>query len=188
MTYPTKNKPGAGRPSLYKPKFAKEVLKLCKNGASDSDIADHFKVDLRTVRNWRIKFPKFLQNSVIGTEAAVTRVEQSLIQKSIGYSFDTEKIMVVKGKIVKVPTREHLPPDTPSIKFYLTNRDPSRWTDQNETMVNLQGELTVHEPSRLEAARHVAFLLSSASFEIDAVAEADTIETTTETDTENATK
>jgi hypothetical protein len=52
--------PGVGRPSSYKPEFAKMVRHLCKLGATDADLADAFEVSVVTIDNWKIRYPQFL--------------------------------------------------------------------------------------------------------------------------------
>ena len=62
-------------------------------------------------------------------EEADTRVEQSLYQRAVGYSFKSEKIFYKDGEVTRVPIVEHVPPDVTAQIFWLKNRDPARWRD-----------------------------------------------------------
>ena len=49
-----------GRPSSYRPEYAKMACHLCKLGATDADLAEAFGVSVVTIDNWKIKFLSFL--------------------------------------------------------------------------------------------------------------------------------
>jgi hypothetical protein len=54
---------------------------------------------------------------VLGTDA---RVEQSLYQRAVGYSFKSEKVFCNKdGEVTRVPIVEHVPPDVTAQIFWL---------------------------------------------------------------------
>ena len=67
----------------------------------------------------------------VGKEAADQRVERSLYQRAVGYSYDAVKIFMPAGakKPVYAPYVEHVPPDTTAAIFWLKNRDPAHWRD-----------------------------------------------------------
>jgi hypothetical protein len=57
-------------------------------------------------------------------------VEQSLYQRAVGYSLNSEKIFCNKdGEVTRVPIVEHVPPDVTAQIFWLKNRKPSEWRD-----------------------------------------------------------
>ncbi|MEO7424958.1 MAG: helix-turn-helix domain-containing protein, partial [Fibrobacteria bacterium] len=43
----------AGRPTTYRPEYAEQARKLCRNGATDREIADILGVCVRTFYRWR---------------------------------------------------------------------------------------------------------------------------------------
>jgi len=53
----TKNK--GGRPTKYKPEFAKVAAQMCKLGVTDADLAAAFDVTTVTVWNWQARHPEF---------------------------------------------------------------------------------------------------------------------------------
>ena len=77
-----------------------------------------------------MRHPDFLGSLKAGKEEADARVEQSLYQRAVGYSFKSEKIFCNKdGEVTRVPIVEHVPPDVTAQIFWLKNRDPKRWRD-----------------------------------------------------------
>lgn len=124
-----------GRPSSYQPEYAEQARKLCELGATDIEIADFFEVSDRTVYRWQLKYPDFCQALKAGKDAADDRVERSLYHKATGYTFESEKIFNYQGEIVRASTREHVPPDTVSMIFWLKNRRPEQWRDKTEHVI-----------------------------------------------------
>ena len=125
-----KSKALGGRPSSYKPEYAKMARHLCKLGATDADLAEAFEVSVVTIDNWKIKYPEFLGSLKASKEEADNRVERSLYARATGYSYDAVKIFCTKdGKITKVPYTEHVPPDVTAQIYWLKNRRPDRWRD-----------------------------------------------------------
>lgn len=120
-----------GRPTKYRPGFAKQAEKLCQLGATDDDIAQFFEVDVRTIARWKLDFPEFCQALKSGKSAADERVERSLYHKAVGYTFDAVKIFMPAGasEPVYAPYREHVPPDTTACIFWLKNRRQQQWRD-----------------------------------------------------------
>lgn len=154
-----------GRPSSYKPEFAKQAEKLCELGATDEDLADFFEVSIRTISNWKTSQPEFLQALKGGKEAADQRVERSLYQKAVGYTHDAVKIFQHQGTVIEAPYREHIAPDTTAAIFWLKNRRPDLWRDrqQHEHSGPDGKPMQVEDVSDIEAARRVAFLLTKAA-------------------------
>lgn len=121
-----------GRPSAYKPEYAKQAMKLCALGATDRDIADFFEISEATLYRWKLAHPAFCEALKVGKEPADDRVEQSLYRKATGYSFDTVKIFQFNGTPVVVDYVEHVPPSDTACIFWLKNRRPERWRDKPE--------------------------------------------------------
>lgn len=119
----------AGRPSGYKPAFAKQAEQLCKLGATDAELASFFEVTDRTIYRWQAQFPEFCQALKAGKESADERVERSLYHRAVGYSFQSEKVFQFQGSIVRAETVEHVPPDTTACIFWLKNRRSQDWRD-----------------------------------------------------------
>lgn len=125
-----------GRPTEYKPEYAEQAEKLCKLGATDKDLADFFDVSIRTVERWRVQHEEFCRAAKNGKDEADNRVERSLYQRAVGYTFESEKIFQNKGEVVRAPCLEHVPPDVTAAIFWLKNRRKDEWRDRTEHNVN----------------------------------------------------
>lgn len=138
-----------GRPSEYEDDYAEQAKKLCALGATDVDMADFFGVSLRTINNWKVRYPEFLHALKEGKDAADDRVERSLYHRAVGYTFDAVKIMSYEGSVIEAPYREHVPPDTTAAIFWLKNRRPSDWRDRRELSGPDGGPISVTRIERI---------------------------------------
>lgn len=118
-----------GRPTAYEEKFAEQAKLLAKLGATDLEISQFFGVALRTIHRWKVEHPEFREALEMGKEEADKKVEESLYRRAVGYTFDSEKIVVVDKELQRVETIEHVPPDTKAAMFWLQNRRPGIWRD-----------------------------------------------------------
>jgi hypothetical protein len=143
MTAPKGNKfangnRGGGRPTLYRSKFAEIARRMCAQGATRADLADRFGVTINTVVAWQLEHQEFSASCKQGRDAADQRVEQSFYERAVGYTYDSEKVLVVEGEVIRAPIKAHVPPDPRAAEFWLRNRRPDRWKDtkQLETRVS----------------------------------------------------
>lgn len=122
------------RPSKYDPSFPEQARKLCLLGATDLEIADFFEVSIASLYRWKNEHPEFCEALKEAKAEADKRVEESLYQRALGYSHEAVKIFMPAGasEPVKVPYREHYPPDTTAAIFWLKNRRPEAWRDKHE--------------------------------------------------------
>jgi hypothetical protein len=105
---------------------------MCENGARDADLADAFGVSVGTVGRWVAAHKEFAAALKVAKGEFDDRVERALAQRAIGYSFDTEKIFMVGTKAVRVPYREHIPPDPVAAFKWLSCRRIGEWRDRKE--------------------------------------------------------
>jgi len=104
------------------------MLDLYWVGATDAQVALRLGVTDRTINNWKKKHPEFFQSIKAEKREADALVEQALFHRARGYSHAEERVTVTGfGKVVRVPTVKHYPPDTVAGIFWLTNRQPDRW-------------------------------------------------------------
>lgn len=130
-----------GRPSKYKPEYAKQAGKLCALGATDRELAGFFEVDEKTINTWKEKHPEFLLSLKDAKEELDSRVERRLFERAMGYSHPEDKIFNNNGEELVVPTTKHYPPDTTAAIFWLKNRRKEQWRDKLEH--EHSGELVV---------------------------------------------
>lgn len=121
-----------GRPSAYRDEFAEQAKKLCQLGATDAELADFFEVSTRTIHRWKAEHEDFCHSLKAGKDEADDRVEASLYHKAVGYTFDSVKIFNGSDGPVLVPYKEHVPPDTTAMIFWLKNRRKEDWRDKVE--------------------------------------------------------
>jgi hypothetical protein len=165
------NKKRTGRPSKYLPIFAEQAKLLCERGATDSELADFFRVSITTVKTWAAVHAEFLAALKLGKDCADDRVERSLYQRAVGYTFDTVTIFAptIARNAAVIEHREHCPPDVGAQKLWLTNRRRDAWKErQAHELGGIDGKPietkdVSERPSDLEVARRVAFLLSQAT-------------------------
>lgn len=125
-------KQGRGRPTKYKPEFAKQAYKLCLLGATDKRIADFFEVTESTLNLWKQEHPEFSESLKAGKEEADAIVAQSLFHRATGYSHPDLDIKMYKGKVIRTDLVKHYPPDSTAAIFWLKNRQPRMWRDKQE--------------------------------------------------------
>lgn len=118
-----------GRPSKFKPEFIEQAEKLCRLGATDIEVADFFKVEVRTLYRWKSENYAFCQSLKAGKDEADSRVERSLFARATGYEHDEVDIRVVANTIVQTPIRKYYAPDTTAAIFWLKNRKSGDWRD-----------------------------------------------------------
>jgi len=107
---------------------AKIAAQMCKLGATDADLAGAFVVTTVTIWNWQSRY-----TLVVGKGLPDDKVECSLYQRAVVYSYSTEKIFHHQGLITRAEYVEHVPPDSGAAKLWLTNRRPEEWRDKNTT-------------------------------------------------------
>jgi hypothetical protein len=118
----------AGRPSPYKPDFARIAERLCRNGATDIEVADILGISVRTFYRWCLLHDEFTAAVRVGKDAADDRVERALYQRAVGYDYTAEKIVTPKGGgPVAVPYTMHVPADVRAALHWLAIRRPKPW-------------------------------------------------------------
>lgn len=141
------------RPSEFKEAYVDSARLLAKLGATDAEVAEFFKVDVRTIYRWKNTHVEFCQALKAGKDEADDRVERSLYHRAIGYEQEAVKIFMPAGadKPVYAPYTERIAPDTTAAIFWLKNRRPQEWRDKiDHTIANPDGSnitfQTVFEP------------------------------------------
>lgn len=137
----------SGRKTLYKSEYAIQAHKLSLLGATDKEIADFFGVKEQTINNWKKAHVDFFESIRAGKIKADSEVATKLLDRATGSTYTTQKAFKVrqsvgdKGgyieKIEVVNVTETVPPDTLAIKLWLTNRQPEKWRDKQQSDVNI---------------------------------------------------
>ena len=164
--------PKGGRPSKYRPEYAKQAYHLALLGATDADVSRALGVTESTVNGWKHKHPEFLESLKRGKDQADAKVAQSLFHRATGYSHKAVKIIAVArgnnqgSDVEEVPYVERYPPDTTAAIFWLKNRRPDLWRDKHEMEhsgeVKAAGVLAVPVPVSAEQWGNAALKQQSA--------------------------
>jgi len=135
-----------GRPTKYKSEYCLTAEYMARAGMTDAQIAGRLGISEATITNWKKDYPEFLASLKVGKEGPDDLVEKSLFERATGYTFDSEKIVVVSmgqglgSETERVPIKEHCPPDVTAQIFWLKNRRPDRWRDKQE--IQIDGEIS----------------------------------------------
>lgn len=120
-----------GRPSTYRPEFARIARAFCAKGATDNELSDLFSVTTQQIRNWQHMHPEFGEAVRSGkSDVFDPIIERTLAQRAMGFWVDCEEVKVTKdGDIIRYPVRKYYPPDTTAMIFWLKNRQSKKWRD-----------------------------------------------------------
>jgi hypothetical protein len=118
-----------GRPSSYAPSFAGIAERLCRNGATDTEVAEILGISWRTLYRWRNEHEGFAVALRAGKELADDRVERALYQRALGYTARAEKVVTRRGHAdpVVVSHEVHIPADVRAAIHWLAIRRPTLW-------------------------------------------------------------
>lgn len=129
-----------GRPSLWDPSYVKIGKQLAGLGATDLEISQAFDVSVRTIHRWKLEHPEFREALKQGKDIVDDKVEESLLKRATGYSFDTEKVIVVDKELQRIQTIEHVPPDSKAAMYWLQNRRPRFWRATQHIKHDIEAE------------------------------------------------
>ncbi|GAB4038644.1 helix-turn-helix domain-containing protein [Spirosoma jeollabukense] len=156
-----------GAPTKYKPEFAEQARKYCLlEGATDEELAANFGVTIRTLDNWKNKYPDFLRGVLEGKKVADANVAEGFYKRAVGYEYtettfekvDDKKMLeatpdalITTDAYKKKIVTKHLPPDAGAALNWLKNRQPAKWRDKVE--VAHSGKLETSELGALSDAQ-----------------------------------
>ena len=113
----------------YKTANAEQAAELCRLGATDQELAEHFMVTVRTIYRWRAQHRDFAEALVVGKEYADKRVKRSLYSRAVGCSFEAVQIFRDAGDddLVYATYRREFPPSAGAALQWLSFRQPGKW-------------------------------------------------------------
>lgn len=111
-----------------------------RDGLTDEQIAFNMRIGIRTLYEWKDKYPQISQSLKRGKEVIDRMVENALLKRALGYSYKetTRELVVDKDtgeaeiKITKIVEKEVVPDTTAQI-FWLKNRKPNEWRDKRNS-------------------------------------------------------
>ncbi len=119
----------SGRPTSYAPSFAGIAERLCRNGATDPEVAEILGICVRTLYRWRNEHEAFALALRAGKELADDRVERALYQRAVGYTATAQRVVTRRGHAepVVVSYEVHIPADVRAATLWLAIRRPTPW-------------------------------------------------------------
>ena len=121
-----------------------------RNGLTDEQIAGNMGINVRTLYNWKKKSVRIFQSLKVNKELADIEVENALRKKALGFRETEQTVSMRKtveyenGKRVREVTEpvvmeseRYYPPDTTAQIFWLKNRKPEQWRDEQEQKVDM---------------------------------------------------
>jgi hypothetical protein len=133
--------PGPGRKSLYQEQFADQAFKLCLLGATDEELADFFRVAVKTIYNWKDEHPAFLQATIDGKVKADAEVAHSLYKTATGHTVTAEKVVKKGDEFEAIRYKQFIPGDPNAAYKWLCNRRRTDWRDRHEVQHDVSGDL-----------------------------------------------
>ncbi|MCC6195166.1 MAG: helix-turn-helix domain-containing protein [Burkholderiales bacterium] len=124
--------PRIGRPTKYHPDLARRAELLCRRGLTDVELANFFGVAKSTLNLWKLRHPEFSDSLKRGKDYADALIVEALYRRACGYSHPAVKIVLDARSrtVLRVPYTKHYPPDTTACIFWLTNRQPGKWSNR----------------------------------------------------------
>lgn len=115
-----------------------------KSGLTEHQIAHNLGICRSSLCEYKRQHPELLEAIRKGREAIVAEIENSLIRRALGFSYEETKvsIRVIGGKEVKFTekTTKYQVPDVAACFILLKNKDRGNWAD-NPMKMELEKEM-----------------------------------------------
>ena len=139
-----------GRPPTYDESYhPDEAYELIvEMGANNAKLARKFHVHKGTINKWLAHHEEF-RNRVLEAQALwnTGELKVSLQQRAKGYQFtETTRELIGSEMFITKKVTKHIVPDTPALKFALTNYAPGEFAERQELKVETPDtlELTIN--------------------------------------------
>lgn len=102
-----------------------------RDGLTDEQIANNCGCGVRTLYEWKAKYPQIAQAIKKGKEVVDIQVENALLKRALGYEYEEVRTEISDryGKKA-VRTIKHVAPDVTAAIFWLKNRRPDKYRDK----------------------------------------------------------
>lgn len=107
-----------------------------RDGLSDEQIAANMGIGIRTLYEWKQRYPQIMQALKEGKDIVDRQVENALLKSALGYTYDEvtkerRDDMLVVTKVV----HKEVQPNTTAQIFWLKNRKRLEWRDRVENAI-----------------------------------------------------
>lgn len=122
---------------LYKEWLEQDKLALiqawARDGLTNEQISHNIGISSKTLYEWQNKYSEIRSALKKGKEVVDIEVENSLLKRALGYTYEetTRELSKETGQLVvtKVVTKQAVP-DTTAMIYWLKNRKPDLWRDK----------------------------------------------------------
>lgn len=117
------------------------VRRYAREGCTADVIAAKLKIGRATLYRWLQKYPELRDALKAGRDLADALVEDALYRRAIGYDYEETKVTATaNGGVSKVEkVKKHVPASETAMIFWLKNRRPDLWRDQQQHQITGAG-------------------------------------------------
>ena len=101
-----------------------------RDGLTDEQIAGNCGISLSTYYAWKKAYPEISEAIKKGKEVVDVEVENALLKRAIGYTYNETMVEDGPDGVKKRITRKQVLPDVTAQIFWLKNRRPEVWRDK----------------------------------------------------------
>lgn len=117
----------------------KKLEAWARDGLTDEQIAARMGISVSTLYEWRKKYSEISESLKKGKEVVDIEVENALLKRALGYTYDEVTHERVGDQMVPVKiVKKEMPPDTTAQIFWLKNRKPEQWSDKKDETGNIE--------------------------------------------------
>ena len=126
---------------IVKPNLEK-VKDWYRNGATEEEVAKKLGISLRSLHNYKTRYPEFLEAVSKSRDIADAEVEAALFKRAIGYKYTeiTKERIIDKSQteadngelLVTKEVIKSVAPDVTAQIFWLKNRRAKEWRDKQD--------------------------------------------------------
>lgn len=108
-----------------------------RDGLTEEQIAHNMGIGIRTLTDWKSRFPAILASLKNGKAPVDVQVENALLKSALGFEYEetiTEIEELPGGKQKKQirKVKKYAPPNSTAQIFWLKNRRPDKWRDKQD--------------------------------------------------------
>lgn len=103
-----------------------------RDGLTDEQIAKNLDIVPSTLYEWKRQYSEISEALKKGKEVVDIEVENALLKRALGYSYEEKKVEVSEEGTKVTKTIKAVVPDTTAQIFWLKNRRPDRWRDKQD--------------------------------------------------------
>ena len=117
-----------GRPTRYKPEFARRARSYCRLGAETRDLAEFFSVSTATLYRWLDRYPEFGLAVAMGQGERAGLLPPSMFKRATGYICRAERVFRPNSPNPQAADYNYRVPGDAAVALrWLRIRQPDTW-------------------------------------------------------------